>query len=622
MCGLSGILYFDRSRPLDRSVVRSMADAIAHRGPDAEGFWFGPGIGLAHRRLSIIDLAEGAQPMSDADQAVHVVFNGEIYNYRELRKTLLGRGHPLRTHSDTEVLLYLYRDHGADMVQHLRGMFAFAIWDSRQEQLLLARDRIGQKPLYYHADDEKVVFGSEIKSILAYPGLDRSLDPDAVDAYLTFGFIPGSLSIYRSIRKLPPAHVLSFSRSRPGVGQPRRYWRLEAETDHSRTAEQWQQVVREKLAETVRCHRIADVPVGTFLSGGVDSGAMVAEMASQSEEPLKTFSIGFQEEAFSELPYARMVAQRYRTEQVEEVVTPDIAADFQKLIYHYDEPFADPSALPTMVVARVASEHVKVVISGDGGDEAFGGYGRYFHDLREAKIRRRLPAWSRRRLLSPLARVWPRADWLPKGLRLKSGLTNLSRDNDRAYANTMSITDQAQRQRLFPASGINGDSAERFVTDAYPAGEDDLRSMTGCDIALVLPDDFLVKVDRASMAVGLEVRPPMVDHEFLEMAASIPSEFKIREGQSKWIFKQAVRDRLPTEILNRKKQGFEIPVDAWMRGPLREPLAETLDVNGPLAGLLDTQELARLLESHRRGTGRHGQLLWALMVLGEWVSGE
>jgi asparagine synthase (glutamine-hydrolysing) len=618
MCGIAGILKRSGDASVDEGTLRGMADAIAHRGPDADGFWNAPGIGLAHRRLSIIDLEAGRQPMSDADGNLHIVFNGEIYNFQELRRDLISRGHPIRTHSDTEVLLYLYKDHGQNMVDFLRGMFAFAIWDAPRQQLLLARDRIGQKPLYYFRDSEKLVFASELKSIVQHPDVDPSIDPRAVDAYLTFGFIPGELSIYRSIRKLPPAHRLLLRRDAWEQALPERYWRLEAEVDESRTGAEWIEAIREKLSETVRCHRIADVPVGAFLSGGVDSSVMVAEMSRQSDTPLKTFSIGFDDETTSELPYARQVAQRYGTDHVERIVTPDVEDDFEKLIYHYDEPFADSSALPTMVVARVAAEHVKVAISGDGGDEAFGGYSRYLHDLREASIRRKLPNWFRGGLLAPAASAWPKASWLPRPLRLKSALTNLSRDAAAAYANTLSISDTRQRHAL-GLNGQGGASADRYVQQCYRGDVDDLSAMSRCDIDLILPDDFLVKVDRASMAVGLEVRPPLVDHEFLELAASIPARFKVRGGMGKWIFKRAYDSELPESILHRKKQGFELPVDRWLKGPLRDRMEAVCDTGSPLSTLLEPTAVESLYDSHRRGTGRHGNLLWALLVFDGWM---
>ncbi len=619
MCGITGLLFSDRETRIDKSRLEYMRDLQQHRGPDEHGIWIGPGIGLAHRRLSIIGLADGQQPMTDQSGQIHVSFNGEIYNYPELRRDLIQRGYPLRTSSDTEVLLYLYQEYGPKMVQHLRGMFAFALWDSNRECLLLARDRVGQKPLYYHAGDSEFVFASELKSILAFPGIDPTLDPEAIEAYLTYGFIPESLSIYKSVRKLPPAHTMLISRENFGRVDLQRYWSLEPQIIQGRSESEWIEVIREKLSETVRCHSIADVNVGAFLSGGVDSSVMVAEMSEQSDTPLKTFSVGFDDESTSELPFARLVAERYRTDHIEEIVTPDIASDFEKLVFHYDEPFADSSAIPTMAVARVASEHVKVAISGDGGDEAFGGYSRYRHDLKEAMVRKMIPGWIRRGILGPVSSAWPRADWLPRALRLKSALTNLSREGGSAYANTLSLSPTQLRRTLLGHSAANGSLVDHIVESCYPKDCDELAAMTRCDISLILPDDFLVKVDRASMSVGLEVRPPMVDHEFLELTASIPSTMKIRDGEGKWIFKQAYRDKLPDRILSRKKQGFELPIDRWLRGPLRDQMKSTLDSNGPLADHLDLTKVRHLVHSHERGTGRHGGLLWAILVFDGWL---
>ena len=616
MCGISGLIYADRNALVDSEVLASMRDLQEHRGPDELGSWVGRGIGLAHRRLSIIGLADGQQPMTDDSGRVHITFNGEIYNYRELKQSLNGLGYSFKTSSDTEVLLYLYREYGESLVHHLRGMFAFAIWDENRERLFLARDRVGQKPLYYYVSDDAFVFASEAKSILQFPGVDRAIDPQALDAYLTYGFVPNSICIFRSIRKLPPAHMLRIDRRELSDVRPQRYWELEPKHAAQRSEAEWIELIREKLTETVRCHSVADVTVGAFLSGGVDSSVMVAEMSQLAEGSLKTFSVGFDDESQSELPYARTVAERFGTDHVEAIVTPDVAGDFERMVFHYDEPFADSSAIPTMAVARVASEHVKVVISGDGGDEAFGGYSRYLHDLQEARLRRIIPRWARYGMLGPLSRVWPRLDWLPRPLRLGSVFTNLSRDDAGAYANTLSISSAAQRNSTYGAS--NGE-VYRWVTEAYPNGYDDLAAMTHCDVNLILPDDFLVKVDRASMAVGLEVRPPLVDHEFLELAASVPSSLKVRGGEGKWIFKRAYEAKLPESILYRRKQGFELPIDRWLRGPLKDQLDSVTDPNGPLSDHLDIAGVRSIVESHTRGTGRHGTFLWAIVVLGEWM---
>ena len=601
-----------------------MADAIAHRGPDAEGFFLGDGVGLAHRRLAIIDLSGGDQPIGNEDGSVQVVFNGEIYNFLQLREELEAKGHRFRTRSDTEVLVHLYEDYGENFVDRLRGMFAFAIWDTRRRRLVLARDRLGLKPLYIYRDNEKFLFGSEIKALLAHPGVERTVDPVAIEEYLAFGMIPGERSIFREIRKLPPAHVLvvdhdGFDRS------PRRYWEFRFEADRSRTVDQWREALDAKIIETVRAHQIADVPVGAFLSGGLDSSAMVALQSSLCDTPVQTFSIGFREAAFSELPYARQVSEQFGTIHTEEVVTPEAASVLDDLVRYYDEPFADSSAIPTLWVSRLARRSVKVVISGDGGDEAFGGYARYAHDIREAALRGRLPGWLRRRLLGPIARAWPKADWLPRMLRAKTALTNLSMESAEAYANTLSVCRNPWRRRLLAgdlAAELNGhqpeDIIQRYFSTA-PAG-DPLAGMIAADVNVILPDDFLVKVDRASMAWGVEVRPPLVDHELLELAAQIPSEFKVRHGQTKWIFKELYQDRLPAGITRRPKHGFEIPIDEWLRGPLREVFQDTvLAPHARVAELIDQKSAGRLFRNHLACVGRHGNALWSLLVLARWA---
>jgi asparagine synthase (glutamine-hydrolysing) len=624
MCGIAGLFYADQDRPVVPGILKAMGDAIAHRGPDAEGFWVDPGLGLAHRRLSIIDLEGGDQPIGNEDDSVQVVFNGEIYNYQDLRRDLEVQGHRFRTRSDTEVLVHLYEELGDRLVERLRGMFAFALWDRPRRRLILARDRVGIKPLYVYRDADKLLFGSELKAILAHPGVAREVDPAAVEDYLAFGMVPGPRSIFRGIEKLPPGHVLSAVAGdwdRPA----RRYWELRIEPDHRPTAEDWQEAIRAKLGESVRLHLIADVPVGAFLSGGVDSSIVVALSAGRVAGPLETFSIGFREEAFSELPYAREVAGWFGTRHAEEVVTPDAASLLDDLTRFYDEPFADPSAVPTFLVSRLASRRVKVALSGDGGDEGFGGYARYAHDLKEAAVRRRLPAVFRRLVLGPAARSWPKADWLPRPLRAKTLLTNLSLDAAGAYANTLMVCRGPLRRRLVTpgmADALADHDPGRVVRKGFARVSplDPLAGMIATDVALHLPDDFLVKVDRASMAHGLEVRPPLLDHELLELAARIPSRWKVRGGTTKWVFKRAYRRDLPAGVLDRPKQGFEVPVDVWLRGPLRGAFESTALAPGSrVAGLIDQAAVRQLYRQHLAGTGRHGAVLWSLIVLAHWA---
>ncbi len=623
MCGITGILFRDHQRPVDEDTLRGMAGAIAHRGPDAEGLLVRPGVGLAHRRLSIIDLAGGDQPLGNEDGSVQVVFNGEIYNFRQLRHDLIAQGHRFRTKSDTEVLVHLYEEHADDLVHRLRGMFVFALWDERRQRLLLARDRVGIKPLYYCRTGETFLFGSEIKPLLVYPGLDRSLDLEALEDYLAYGVIPGERTIFKHIRKLLPGHVLGVTRDTLDAS-PRRYWRLESQVDDDLSVDEWLEAVRAKFFETVAAHRIADVPIGAFLSGGLDSSAVTTALIESGGTECHTFSIGFEEARFSELPYARTLAKRLGTQHHEQIVTPEAVSSLDDLSSYYDEPFADTSAIPTMAVSRLAREHVKVVLSGDGGDECFGGYRRYAHDLKEASVRNYLPPVLRRHLLRHVARMWPQADWLPRWARGKTVLTNLSLDAAAAYANTISICRMPLRRQLLHGdvcSQLNGHRPEDCVARGFgPHRRDPLRGMIAADIDMLLPDDFLTKVDRASMAVGLEVRPPLVDHEFLELSARIPSRLKIRQGQTKWLFKQLCDGWLPDDVVHRPKQGFEIPIDGWLRGPLSEVFrARVLDANTPVAGLLDQSHVQRLMNSHLHRTGNYGQILWSLLVLGCWM---
>jgi asparagine synthase (glutamine-hydrolysing) len=622
MCGIAGILYADPNRPVPDERLRAMGDAIAHRGPDGDGYWNEPGVGLVHRRLAIIDLVSGDQPIGNEDGSVQVVFNGEIFNYHELRAALEARGHRLRTQSDTEVLVHLFEDEGERLVERLRGMFAFALWDRANRRLLLARDRLGINPLYVYRDAEKLLFASELKAILTDPGVRREIDPAALEDYLAYGMVPGTRSIFRGVEKLRPAHTL-LVRAGDWDRPARRYWQLRFEPDPRPSVGEWQEAVRAEVAEAVRLHLIADVPVGAFLSGGFDSSVVVASAARAATEPIQTFSIGFGDDRLSELPYAKAVSQYYGTRHVEHVVTPEAVGLLDRITCHYDEPFADSSAIPTFLVAQLAARHVKVALSGDGGDEAFGGYARYAHDLREAALRRSLPDWVRRGL-GPVARAWPKADWLPRPLRAKTRLTNLALEEDAAYANTLQICRPSLRRRLIApdlAAVLNGHRPEAHVRAGYaaaPAG-DALAGMIAADVATLLPDDYLVKVDRASMAHGLEVRPPLLDYKLLELTARIPSDLKVRGGEGKWLMKQAFRDVLPEVVHTRPKQGFEMPVDAWLRGPLRELVeSAVLSREARVAGLVDQATARSLYQAHRLGTGRHGAVLWSLLVLARW----
>ncbi len=624
MCGIAGILYSERDRLVDPRVLDAMGRSLWHRGPDGSGTWIEPGVGLAHRRLAIIDPAAGRQPIGNEDDSIQIVFNGEIYNYRTLRDGLVARGHRFRTQSDTEVLVHLYEECGPDFVDQLRGMFALAIWDRPRGRLTLARDRIGIKPLYLYRDAKQLLFGSEPKAILAY-GIDRSVDPRALEDYLCYGFVPGPRSIFRGIEKWPAGHMLTVEVDNGRFRERgRRYWAPAFDSNGPVDEANLVTSVSETIDSAVLSHLVADVPVGAFLSGGIDS-SIVVESASRHLPAMHTFSIGFREAGYDELPHARRVAGRFGTRHIEQVVSSDSAEALEGLTEHYDEPFADPSAIPTLALSRMAAEHVKVVLSGDGGDEAFGGYSRSAHHLWEPRIRSGCPAAIRTGLLGPLGRRWPKADYLPRIFRAKTLLENLSRDPATAYAYTLSTLRSDRRRSLLSSELIAelGDhDPEREMALRYPRdGErDHLAGMIAVDLAATLVDGYLVKVDRASMAHGLEVRPPLLDHELLESALAMPSMFKIRDGQTKWILKRTYDDRLPPGILDRPKQGFEVPLSEWFRGSLHATFRDrVLSPSSIVGDWIDRDRVARLLQRHRSGLGDESRPLWTLMVLAAWA---
>ena len=625
MCGIAGILYADPLRAVEPELLAGMQQAIAHRGPDGDGVWIGGGVGLVHRRLAIIDLATGQQPMSSSHGGLQIVFNGEIYNYRELRRRLESQGHTFRTHSDTEVLLHLYQQQGADMVSALRGMFAFALWDASARQLVLARDRVGIKPLYVFRDERCVVFGSELKALLATPFVARDVDVAALEDYLTFGMVQGERSILTGVRRLPPGSIAVIRQDGLAVGE-RRYWSLTMRPDPSWTEAAAAEAVRAKVEETVRAHMVADVPVGAFLSGGIDSGIVVGLACGVATTPLQTFSIGFHEEEFSELSEARATARRFGTDHHEEIVTAEYSISLiDEMARYFDEPFADPSAVPMYLVSRLASRGAKVALSGDGGDEAFGGYSRYREDLREWRARTTLPPSVRSRVIAPLAARWPKADWLPRPLRAKTFLENVAAaGGGDAYANSLAICRTAERHRLLAADlrrKLSGYDPGRLIASAYDrtGDRDPVAAMIGADVEGHLPDDYLTKVDRASMAHGLEVRPVFVDHELLELTATLPSRLKVRDGSTKWLLRRMYRDFLPKGATSRPKQGFSVPVDAWFRGPLNTMFHDTvLNNRGPISAFVDLAAAARLLERHNSGLTRHGTSLWSIMMLARW----
>jgi len=619
MCGITGIFEFQRKEEISRDLVHRMNETIVHRGPDDEGIYVGPGIGLGFRRLSIIDLAGGHQPISNEDGRIWVMLNGEIYNYPELRKDLESRGHRFATRSDTETIVHLYEEYGAQCFSRLRGMFAVVLWDSRKEKLLLARDRVGKKPLFYFADNRRILFGSELKAILAADSLPRVLDHQALSDYFSLGYIPAPKTIYRSIRKVLPGHYLEASAS--GIRETS-YWELSFGNVENRSEEEWCELLRHELCEATRVRLMSDVPLGAFLSGGLDSSSVVAMMSHLMKRPVTTCSIGFEEQEYNEANFARQVAQQFHTDHHEEVVRPNALEILNKLVWHYDEPFADSSAIPTYYVSRAARRHVTVALGGDGGDESFAGYRRYVFDQWENRLRRFVPQLFRRAVFGPLGRWYPALAWAPRIFRAKATLQSLSRSPLEGYFNSISIFRPQEKSRLFTAdfhqtlAGYDSIEVLRYHYDR--AGTDDLLSrIQYVDIKTYLPDDILVKVDRASMAVSLEVRAPLVDHCLMERAAAIPSPLKLNGRTGKLIFKKMMSSALSDDILYRSKQGFAVPLDRWFRAELRDMAYDAIFSSAD-DGLLDRRFLKKIWDQHQQRRYDRSAHLWTVLMFQKW----
>lgn len=626
MCGIAGIFHLETAKPVDPERVRRMTDAIAHRGPDGSGVWTAPGVGLGHRRLSIIDLGGGAQPMHSDDEALTLSFNGEIYNFMELRKELEAAGYAFRTNSDSEVILHGWRHWGPDCVSHFHGMFVFAIYDARTRQLFLARDRLGVKPLFYAAiADGSVIFGSELKALTAHPALRREADLAAVDDYLAFGYVPDHACIIRGVKKLPAGHTLLLQQGR-ALPQPTEYWDI----DFSKRAKGSQGELEEELLRLMRqgvtSRMVADVPLGTFLSGGVDSSSVVALMAEHSRQPVKTCSIGFDVGELDETEYADLIAKRFATDHRSRKVAADDYALMDTLAFHFDEPFADASALPTYRVCEMAREQVTVALSGDGADEAMAGYRRHVFHHREERVRNLMPQSLRGPLFGGLGNIYPKADWAPQRFRAKTTLLSLARTGAEGYTDAVSMTNAAQRRGLYSQrtnGALAGYRAENYMERmmrAAPA-QSGLDQAQYADMKIWLPGDILTKVDRTSMAVGLEAREPLLDHRLLEFAASLPDKMRVRGGQGKWLMKKTMERYLPKDILYRPKMGFVTPIDAWFRGPLSE-VARDLATSPYLSHmeLFDNAAISKAAEDHISGRVNNGRLLWQLVMLEKSVS--
>jgi asparagine synthase (glutamine-hydrolysing) len=615
MCGIAG--YLSTTRRAETSVVRAMCDSIRHRGPDDEGFHVEGPCAIGMRRLSIIDLATGHQPISNEDGSIWIVFNGEIYSYQQLRHDLLAQGHHFQTNSDTETIIHLYEQEGPAGIAKLRGMFAFAIWDRARGKLLLARDRFGKKPLYYLNGPDGFYFASELKCLRA-AGVPLEIDREALKLYLQFGYIPDPWSPFQGVKKLAPGFWMTVDLN--GREENGRYWRLPAptETDTGRSRQDVCQSIRTVFDESVRLRMIADVPLGAFLSGGIDSSLVVASMARQSDQPIRTFSIGFEESEYNELPYARLVAKHYKTEHHELIVRPNALDLIPRLIRQFDEPFADGSAIPTYLVSQFAAEQVKVVLSGDGGDELFGGYHSFF----EVERFRRYDAIPQpaRRVLGWLAGALPYSAYGKNFLYTLSRPHSLERYFEYISFNSASLRAQALQPEWLNPPGM--DFLRKTFGDSILSDDHDCMSQAMYfEATTKLTGDILVKVDRMSMANSLEVRCPLLDHELAALANSIPNSWKTRGGKGKLILLEALSDTLPPELLNRPKRGFSVPLDMWIRGPLKQYVQDTLRSKRFLdRGIVSPPHLDAMLEEHFSGRRPNSNFIWLLLVLELWLN--
>jgi asparagine synthase (glutamine-hydrolysing) len=629
MCGIAGIFDVSGCGLATRSALEPICDALNHRGPDETGYFIDDFIALGHRRLSIIDLSSGQQPMSNEDGTVWVTFNGEIYNFLELRQRLVVLGHRFATHSDTEVIVHAYEQFGVDCVRQFRGMFAFAIWDSRNCSLMLARDRVGKKPLFYTESSGQFIFASELQALVKYEGILREVDYAAIDDYLTYGYIPAPNTIYRNVYKLLPAHYLTFKLNKAGntsgLLRIERYWQLDYGPKHSLSEEQAIEGFLDVFNEAVRLRLIADVPLGALLSGGIDSGLVVALMSKLSARPVKTFSIGFEERDFDELPAARAVARRYGTNHHELIVRANAMEVLPLLIRHYGEPFADSSAIPSYYVAKLAREHVKVALNGDGGDESFGGYERYFGGVLADQLRRRLPLALKG--LNGLAR-----SVIPKTLSRKSRLSKVARflaaassETPQCYMSWIAYLSPLEKNRVYAPdfrNQLGGHDGEAWLVAECAVVERDgdvLETLMALDVRSYLPYDLLVKMDIASMACSLEARSPFLDHKVMEFAARLPSHLKLRGRILKYLPKKAAIGLLPAENLKRRKMGFGVPVGAWMRNDLRPLLEDVLLAPAAkTSAYFQRESLRKMVDDHVRGGRDLGSQLWALLWLEMW----
>jgi len=621
MCGIAGIFHLETAKPVDPARIRLMTDAIAHRGPDGAGVWTAPGVGLGHRRLSIIDLGGGAQPMLTEDESLAVTFNGEIYNFAAVRRELEAKGHRFRTDSDTEVILHGYRQWGEECVKRFDGMFAFALFDRHAQALWLVRDRLGVKPLYYaQVSDGSLLFASELKGLLVHPLLRREPDVSAVEDYMAYGYVPDDACFVAGVKKLGAGETLRLARGQP-VPRPQRYWDMSFADRTTAREPALEEEMVSLMRAAVHSRMVADVPLGAFLSGGVDSSSVVALMAEASPRAVKTCTIGFDVASLDETAYADRIARRFATDHRTRIVSPDDFGLIDTLAHHFDEPFADASALPTYRVCELAREQVTVALSGDGADEAFAGYRRHRFQYQGERVRGLIPSSIREPVFGRLGRWYPKADWAPRFLRAKSTFIELGQDGAEAYAASVGVTPIAMRQRLysnFMKAALAGYRAEdRYVKAMREApAREPLDRAQYADMKIWLPGDILTKTDRMSMAVGLEAREPLLDHRLMEFAGRLPANLRIHGNSGKYLMKKAMEAYLPQDILYRPKMGFVTPISDWFRGALAK---EAAGIAGGSAlartGWFDLKAVAKAAADHKSGLCDNGRLLWQLVML-------
>ncbi len=621
MCGIVGLFDITGKRDFNRTLLHDMNQVQIHRGPDESGLHLEAGVAFGHRRLSIIDLSSGQQPLFNEDKTIVVTYNGEIYNFKTLRIELEQAGYVFKTHCDTEVIVYAWAHWGVKCVDHFRGMFAFALWDRNQQCCFLARDRLGIKPLYYSLlDDGTVIFGSELKALKVHPKLSKTIDPQAVEDYFAYGYIPEPKTIFKQVYKLKPGFTLLLTPNSKTLPKPQQYWdvpfKAHAKMDEREAGEE----LLRQLKEAVDIRMEAEVPLGAFLSGGVDSSAVVAAMAGLSTDPVKTCSISFGDPQFNETQYAQQIADQFKTDHWVEQVEPDDFDLIDKLADLYDEPYADSSALPTYRVCELAKKQVTVVLSGDGGDENLAGYRRYLWHQAEQKQRALLPEGLRRPVFTTLGNLYPKLDWMPRIFRAKSTFESLGRNAIEGWLHMMANYPDKQRHALFSSQlnqDLQGYHALNVLQDyATQAPTDDPQSLVQyLDMKTYLVGDILTKVDRASMAHSLEVRVPILDHQLVEWMSGLPADLKLKNGEGKYIFKKALETQLPNDILYRKKMGFAVPLGAWFRGPLKQKIKTTLLSPELLdSGLFNVQFIQQLLKQHFSGRRDNSEMIWTLLM--------